>query len=632
MKRLRIDIETYSATPVTNGVYRYVEDPDFRILFANWAYEKGETQTAFGPDILLIPGLFDPGVIKVAHNSAFERICFSRWAWLAEHKDNTWPVYLAPEEWHDSMASAASQGLPQSLKYLARALGAEDKDEAGTRLIRKFCVPGRGGRVPTWSGPDWERFIDYGVQDVETLIDIDDRIGDIKSAAEWDTWVTDQKINDRGIRVDTTLARNAVDIALDNEKEMKGRIIELTGVDNPGSVAQLKKWILDSEGIQLESLNKSTVSELLERDDISPSLREVLTLRQSLALVAFKKFQAALDAVCLDGRARGQFRYFGAHTGRWTGRGIQLQNLARGGFYRMAEVEGKMVKVYDERAQDQALEMVRLGVGSDAETLKKLVRPMLVGPFSVCDFSAIEARVIAWLAGEDWTLEAFSRGRDIYVETAGRMGGLTRAQGKVAVLALGYGGGIASLKAMAGGQLDNPDGTPMTDDQMHVLVNQWRRANPHIVRWWKMLEQAFFRGGAAGRRIRIEGSGNERQIVLPSGRAIVYHQLEWGRDQYGNVRPSFWMPTGGAGGYRCETYGGRLAENVTQAVARDLLAASMVRMEAQGLPVVGHVHDEVLVETTDLEAVHSCMIESPVWAPGIPLDASGYVTQRYHKD
>ena len=462
MTTLYIDTETYSTTDIKRGVYRYSEDPEFLVLMAAWAVDDGPTQVAIGhEEIAAVPHLLDGSnvVVRVAHNAQFERVCLSRLAAL--------PVgsYLPPEAWEDTMALLAEWGYPQSLEDGARALGAEPKDSAGKDLIRWFCQPARNGkrRLPEDHPEKWAAFVEYCRQDVDTMRDIHKRLlakhGAWPTEQERQVWIADQKVNDRGITVDLELAAHAVEAASANTEEAKAEARAITGVENPNSTVQLLGWF----GGLLPDLKAGTVRDALARDDLTADQRRVLELRQGMALTAHKKFQVALDAASPDGRLRGGFRFFGAHTGRWAGRGLQFQNMPRAGF--SSEVE-----------QDAALLDLRLGLGADPHTLKALVRPMLVGPFAVCDYSAIEARVVAWLAGEEWALEAFAAGRDIYVETANRMGGgMGRKEGKVAVLALGYNGGVGSLQAMGGAALGD-------EAVLQRIVDQWRAANRNIVR------------------------------------------------------------------------------------------------------------------------------------------------------
>ena len=610
MTKLYIDIETRSRLDIKNtNVYRYVQDADFKILMADFAIDDGPVEHVEGDDILGLRGLIiDPSVTKVAHNAGFERVCFS----AALGVDG----YLPPEEWHDTMAVAGVRGMPKKLETLAKFLQVSEKDAAGTALINFFCKPNRKGEFnrPEDHIEKWLDFCAYCQQDVVTMREIDLKMGDFPTETERLTSFADQRINDHGLRIDIPMARKAVAAASVNQDAHVREVISITSIENPNSVMQFGGW-LQRRGHGLPDLRAETVEKALS-GDLPDDVRRVLELRQELALVASKKFQAALSGVCRDGRLRGGFNFYGAHTGRWSGRGAQPQNLPREAFK-------------DETEQEAAITDLLLGLGADALTLKKLVRPMFLLDGSVVDYSAIEARVIAWLAGEDWATEAFFAGRDIYVETANRMSTpgnkLTRFQGKVAVLALGYNGGVNSLRAM---------GATGSDEDLKKLVYQWRRANPNIVRFWDTLDNAFYRGGDAGHFITVRASTNncpcrqDREIVLPSGRAICYHSVMFKTDQMGHRRATFQAPAG----YRTDTYGGRLAENVTQAVARDILAEAILRLHENGVPVVGHVHDEVLTEDPDFPRVQEIMVAPPSWAVGLPIDGAGFVTGRYKKD
>lgn len=610
MSRLYMDIETYSSVDIKRGVYRYSESEDFKILMAAWAIDDDPVQISIGDEnIRSIPGLTDPQVTKVSHNAAFERVCFSSFLGL--------PVgsYLPSEEWLDTQALMAEWGYPQSLKEGAMALGASPKDEAGSALIRWFCIPDRSGkrREPSSSPERWEQFVSYCIQDVESMRDmlhrLENRYGLWPTPEEEKIFYADQHINDTGTPVDLSLAKVAVEAAEDNRMEDELEAMALTGCKNPGSTQQLLRWF----GGSLPDLKAETVRDALSRKDLySPDQIRVLELRQSMALTAHKKFQVALDASSPDGRLRGGFKFFGAHTGRWAGRGLQLQNLPRAGFESVAD-------------QDAAIVDLKMGLGADSKTLKALVRPLLIGPFTVCDYSAIEARVVAWLAGEDWALEAFASGRDIYVETANRMGhGMTRREGKIAVLALGYNGGIGSLQAMGGDAIGG-------ESTLQRIVDQWRSANRNIVRLWSKLERAFYYGGQAG-KLRVEVDGSDRLIRLPSGRPIVYHDVRASKVSSGRSRLSFQDPKLK---WRTDTYGGRLVENATQAVARDVLGSALVRLENAGYSVVGHIHDEVIVEgasKTSVADVRRIMVTPLEWSAGLPLDAAGYTCDRYRKE
>lgn len=642
MSLLRVDIETYSEVDLKKwGVYAHTEHPSFRILMAAYRMDGRPVRVALGHDDIvrnLRPLLLSEATLSVAHNAQFERVCFSRLLGM--------PVgtYLPPERWRDTMSVAAEHGLPQGLGMLAKVLGVEEKDEAGTRLINLFCKPRRmpdgtfRAYTPEEKPVEWADFMDYCAQDVDTLVEVDDALQALGGwpASEHEAWCADQRVNDTGIKVDTALARMAMAAGAINAEAQKARIKEIAGIDNPGSQPQMMKW-MRSEGLDPRNLRAETVQDLLD-GDLTETQREVLELRQELALVASKKYEAALGGCSPDGRFRGGFRFFGAHTGRWSGRGPQLQNLPR------ATLKPSWVRPDAEEEERTAAMVVAVeaaiadlmaGWGADALTLKALVRPMLTGPFTVVDYAAIEARVIAWLARETWALEAFALGRDIYVETADRMTAalncapFNRSQGKVAVLALGYNGGVNSLRAM---------GASGEDSDLQQLVSAWRRANPRIVSLWESMQDAFGSGGAVGPHLTVEVDGSTRRIRLPSGRAIGYHDVKW--EKYRVPDPNTgvmivkqgWRFRDPKTGQRAGTYGGRLSENVTQAVARDILAAAMVRLTAAGYRVVMHVHDEALVEGEHpVDEIRAIMNDSPAWARGLPIDSAGFTCQRYRK-
>ncbi len=924
-KPLLIDIETYSDIDLRkSNAYRYTESPQFEILMAAYAVGDDPVQVVFGSDVFDIPGLWDPTVEKIAHNAAFERICFS----AAGHRHPGVLLgrrYLNPEHWTDTQSLAALAGYPQKLEQLAHALGGEQKDSAGTLLINWFCKPDRKGnrRMPEDHPEKWAQFVEYCRQDVVTLRDVHKKLPTWPTEHEREVYLTDQRINDRGIQVDTVMAQAAIDAQEDNKLGQFREMQEITGLENPNSNVQLLGW-LKGQDLEVENLQAATVTRLL-KGDLPEPVERALELRQELALVAAKKYQAALDRVNADGRLRGSFAYHGAHTGRWAGRGVQLQNLPSASLAEK-DAPGEVV----DRTIAAAVLDLYLGYGADAKTLKALVRPMFTGPFTVVDYSAIEARVVAWLAGEEWALQAFRDGRDIYVETAERMGqGFTRKDGKVACIAAGspvltegglvpieevrpgvrvwdgvewvaqdgpvykgekhvieYGGltatedhlvwiegepepvpfGVAAARgarlqqsgagrrpvrvggdylpgtaipegvvpgvrsdalhrvrvgavavlgksvlrevqgvsgvqsaaprsaeavqsayvrtaavrawgpklrragdripvsvsagggavgsgepwasgaghgagpgeqqrslragepalghpeteqqqppqhaalrmgpavlalrgehgapeALGGGQQgEDPAGRPAgrggasegvavhrgtvavydlvnagprhrftvsgvlvhnclalgynggigslqamgaegSDEKLQYLVTQWRNANPAIVQFWADMQRAFRNGGDAG-RIRVEKDGRDRRVILPSGRAMVYHDVrerwveKWGQQvkqlSFQDPKPPY---------LRVDTYGGRLTENVTQAVARDVLAGALVSLERAGYDVVGHVHDEVLVQGTyPVEEIAGVLNDLPDWAEGLPIDAAGYNCPRYRKD
>lgn len=627
MPRLYIDIETRSRVDLKKySVYRYVQCPDFRILTAQWSLDGSPTRVAVGGSIRNIPGLWDDDVVKVAHNAAFERVCFSAYSGL--------PVgtYLPPQPWHDTQAVAADHGYPQSLDRLAKALGCSPKDTAGTRLINLFCKPNRKGE---FNGPDthpaeWLEFLLYGVQDVDTLMEVDAALGDFPTETERMVYWADQRINDHGILIDADMARRAVAAAHANRTEHEARVRELTGLANPGSQPQFLGWCKKEISKRIPNIQKETITRLLDSGRLTPEQEEVLLLRQELALVASKKFASALAGMNSDHRLRGTLRYGGAHTLRWAGRGTQVQNLPSEQF---KDNDGE----WDEVGEQAAILDLMMENGATSLELKKLVRSLFTGPdgLTIVDYAAIEARVIAWWCGEEWALEAFRKGRDIYVETAERMGGLTRAQGKVAVLALGFGGSINSLKVM---------GAEGEDRELQFLVDQWRKANPNIVQKWHALSDAVASAQdgpvAVGQHLTVSRSGETLRIHLPSGRALTYHGVRWERYQvtdphtgrtirkegwrYDNPKP---QPP-----LRIGTYGGRLAENVTQAIARDILAEALVRLLRKGFQPVGHVHDEIIVEGTHpVEQISRLMCVPPAWAPDLPINGEGFQTKRYRK-
>lgn len=667
--KLHIDLETFSTVDLRNATpYRYAEDPRFLILMGSYSLPDSDEVVDVESQEQLLDEVGelvrDNDVIKVAHNAPFERICFSRVLGLRVGK------YLDPRSWDDTQARAGVHGWPQKLATLAKALGADPKDEAGTALINWFCKPDRKGkrRMPADHQEKWAAFVRYCHQDVVTLIDVDRLLPDFPNERERLVYLADQLVNDTGMRLDLDLIRAAAEAAELNNMEHELQLGNLTGLAKPNNPTTLREWLAKQEThngkrLKLPDLRSETVEDRLAKlDDIgepahSP-LRQALELRQELAGTATKKFEAALYAVSRDGRMRGSFRYFGAHTGRWSGRGAQPQNLTRESFSNDADVALTVAELLD-------------GDRVSPLDLKRLVRPMFVGTpvLTVFDYRSIEAIVLAWVAGEQWVLDAFLAGRDLYVETAERMGGLTRSQGKIAVLALGYNGGANSLKAMAGsGFYLNPntgqiidsgslgqargelspgqaDIVAMDDQQIRErLVLPWRRANPHTVQLWQDLGDAFGDGGQAGRIYvdHVEDQlGRCARLWLPSGRAIHYHGIKW--ERYVVIDPKTGRPVRKEGWryanpkdpfnprMRIGTYGGRLAENVTQGIARDVLADAVVRLVDNGYPVVGHVHDEALVDSGDNERIEELAKVPPAWGPDLPVDVESFVTERYKK-
>lgn len=617
MRRIAIDYETRSRVDLKKaGVYAYSACPDFKILMMAWSIDGAPAKiTCDGDRItsLLNNWLSHDDVVIVAHNAPFERVTSSRHLGLEG--------FLAPTRFDDTAARAAEYGLPRNLKNLATALKCTPKDEAGMRLINLFCKPvPTGKRKGQWNDEtthpeDWEKFKAYCRQDVDTLVEVDAKLPQWPSQIERDAWDLDQIINDRGLPIDVELAKMAQKAALDNRMGDELRVTMLTGIINPGSNPQMMKWL---DGA-VPNLQEETVTKALAGDEITPLQREVLELRQELALSAASKYAAALLGVAPDDRVRGQFTFFGAHTGRWSSRGIQVQNLPRVAFKSDGEV-------------DAAILDLKLGLGGSPLTLKKLIRPMFVGPFTIVDFASIEARVIAWLADELWALEAFTAGRDIYVETAARFGPeFTRQQGKTAVLACGFGGGVNALRRM---------GAVGEDDELQVLVDAYRMANPKIVLLWRRLRENIAEGGRVGSRLAIRRVGDSMRLHLPSGRAIHYHGMKYGRytipdpeDPEQRITKTSWrFADPDSQGRLKGLYFGTLVENATQAIARDLLVEAMLRLEEHGYVILGHVHDEVILEGEhDVDTIVKIMCELPSWASGLPMDAEGQTTFRYKK-
>jgi len=637
--KISVDIETRSRVDLKKyGVYRYVTCPDFRILMAGWRVNgEGPVSSDLTQEEAVERFRFyweETDAIFKAHNAPFERVCFSAALGLPPGE------YLDPERFDDPQAKGAELGYPKKLEKMAPALGAQPKDAAGTRLINLFSKPNRKGG---WNGPEthpleWLDFVAYMEQDVYTMDDIDERLeaqGGWPNETERRLYMVDQRINDRGLAIDVPMAQQAVKVGAVNTSLQTQRVRSLAKVDNPNSIPQMQEWA-KREGLDMPNFQAETVEKVL-RGDLTADQREVLELRQELALAAPGKFSSALETH-VEGRLRGTLGFFGAHTGRWAGRGTQPHNLPRASFYPEGEdferikmmkdlgmdYEAEIVRVIEEMTRSAIVDLM-VSEYAPASTLKKLVRALFILNGCVVDYAAIEARVIAWLADEQWALKAFREGRDIYVETANRMGGLSRSQGKIAVLALGYNGGSGSLRAMAN---EGDEIHRLSDDVLYErYVYPWREANARIVKMWADLERAFRTGGKVGQHLRFEKDGSDRLLILPSGRAICYRKC--GVTRSGNrERLSYASPQG----FRMDLYGGRIAENVTQAVARDLLGEALIRLEDRGYNVVAHVHDEVLVEGAhDWHEISRIMCELPTWAKGLPVDGDGFVTERYRK-
>lgn len=588
--------------------------------------------------------IFDETVIKAAWNAQFERTCLSRY----------FGTQLSPDSWQCSMVWAASLSLPLKLKTAAEVLKTgEQKDDAGERLIKYFSVPCKptktnGGRIrnlPEHAPEDWALFKSYCMQDVRTERDIRHKLEAFPlQKSEWNFYHMDQRINDRGVLIDKTLVEQAITCDMMLSEEMTAKAYELTGLENPNSVSQLKGWLTE-RGIDVDSLGKKNVTALikdLDKHSIDSEALEMMRLRLQMAKSSIKKYQAADRYICLDGRAHGLFQFSGANrTQRWAGRGIQLQNLPQNHISTLDEAR-ELVKL-------GCFDMVESIYGNTPDILSQLIRTMLIPKegceFIVADFSAIEARVLAWLAGEQWRMDAFKRGDDIYCASASQMFGVPvvkhgingelRQKGKVAELACGYGGAAGALISM--GALD----MGLSEDELPGLIDDWRTANPHIVQFWWDVEKAAMdtvkdhKERNVG-RIGFQFYANTLWVVLPSGRKLAYIKPRLQPNRFGRMAMTFESLNAANKWSRGETYSGKLVENCTQSTARDLLAEAMWRMEQAGLDIVGHVHDEVILEvpkgTITVEDVCSIMNQNPVWANGLVLSSAGYRGDYYFKD
>ena len=662
MKTLSIDIETFSQADLNRtGVYRYAEDPSFEILLFGYSADGGEVQVvdlARGEKIPaeVLDALTDDAVIKAAFNANFERVCLSRY--LSDLGVSLDPFadrhplsceqarFLNPRSWRCTMIWSAYLGLPLSLAGAGAVLGLEkQKLETGRDLIRYFCRPcaptqsnGQRTRNLPQHAPDrWEEFIVYNRRDVETEMEIQRRLTNYPVPEEvWDQYCIDQEINDRGILIDRTLVENAIRMDEQSHEELTEKMKELTRLDNPSSVAQMKRWLMEN-GLEVESLGKKQVAALLK--DAPAPLREVLSLRQQLARSSVKKYLAMQSAACADGGARGMFQFYGANrTGRFSGRLIQLQNLPQN---HLADLEAARELV---RSGDY--EGVEEMYGDVPDTLSQLIRTAFVAPegrlFYVSDFSAIEARVIAWLAGEQWRLDLFKAGGDIYCGSASQMFGVPvekhgvnghlRQKGKIAELALGYGGSVGALKAMGAIEMG------LSEDELLPLVKAWRNANPRIVRlWWDVDSAAMTavreKTSTQTHGIRFTCRSGMLFITLPSGRNLAYVKPAIGENQFGSPSLTYLGVGGTKKWERLESYGPKLCENITQAVARDILCYAMTTLRC--CSIVAHVHDELIIEaepSVSLEVLCDQMGRTPPWAEGLILRADGYTTPFYKKD
>ena len=646
MQTLSIDLETYSDQPLAKtGVYRYVESPDFEILLFAYSVDGGpvrQIDLACGEKIPseILSALENETVTKWAFNANFERICLSHFLGYPTGD------YLKPDSWKCSMVWAAYMGLPLSLEGAGAVLGLEkQKLSEGKDLIKYFCQPcaptksngQRTRNLPKHSPDKWLAFKRYNIRDVETEMSIQARLSKYPVPdSVWEEYHLDQEINDRGVGLDMELVRQAIQMDGRSRSELTQAMKELTSLDNPNSVQQMKQWLADN-GMETDTLGKKAVAELLKT--APPQLQKVLTLRQQLAKSSVKKYQAMETAVCSDGRARGMFQFYGANrTGRWAGRIIQMQNLPQNHLDDLSEVRGLV------RAGDfDAVEMLYEDVPN---TLSQLIRTAFVpradAKLIVADFSAIEARVIAWLAGEKWRQDVFAEGKDIYCASASQMFGVPvekhgvnghlRQKGKIAELALGYGGSVGALKAMGALEMG------LSEDELPALVSAWRQSNPKIVQFWWAVDRAVM--DAITRKTTTKTHGivfSARNgmlfITLPSGRSLAYVKPKIGTNKFGGDCITYEGVGGTKKWERLDSYGPKFVENIVQATSRDILCYAMRTLRC--CSIVMHIHDEVVIEADrrmSLQAVCEQMGRTPPWAKGLRLRADGYETDFYKKD
>ena len=651
MRELGIDIETYSSADLKScGVYKYVEADDFTVLLFAYSVDGGPAVCCdfargehLPPEIVC--ALRDPSVVKTAFNAAFERVCLSRYF--------GWPL-MDPAQWRCTMVRAARMGLPLSLEQCGEVLRLKErKMTEGKALIRYFSIPSRGKRhLPADALDRWEVFKRYNIRDVEVEQQILARVRRLEPV-DFDErlYIADQRINDRGVLLDRQLAENAERF----DREYKAQLLEeariLTGLENPNSPAQIKSWLNRTFGISVTTLSKKTLDEVEELTKVWPKACRVLAMRREMGKTSNRKYSAMLACVCGDGRMHGLLQFCGAaRTGRWAGRLVQVQNLPQN---HLADLDyaRRLVKAGD-------LEDFELNYPNPNQVLSELIRTAFIAEsgctFHVCDFSAIEARVVAWLAGEKWVLDVFRAGGDIYCATASQMFGVPvkkhgqnaelRQKGKIAVLALGYGGGVAALEAMGGSQLG------LTESEEWDIVKRWRSSNPLIVKFWAIVERAAVRAIKTGETIAVNRNTVISYrwcmllITLPSGRTICYPRARIGVERNDGRRGDHeiieyeglnqttrkWEVI--------RTYGGKLTENIVQAIARDILGHVILRAEDAGLKIVFHVHDEIVVETPEnraeetVKALEEMFSRPPVWAPDLPLSGAGFTTPYYKKD
>lgn len=648
MQTLAIDIETFSSADLLKGgVYKYVESPDFDILLFAYSFDGADVEIIdLTVDELpenLIEVLTDSRILKTAHNANFERTCLQKYL----------GIELSPDQWSCTMAVASMVGLPLSLDAVAKALNLEQqKDATGKSLIRYFCLPCKptkvnGSRIRNHPQDDpekWEKFKHYCMQDVRTEQAIRKRINWFTVPdSEIKLWQLDQRINDKGILLDPTLVNRAIAMDLEYNDKLVIEAIQLTGLDNPNSVSQLKKWMQEAIGEEVETLSKNSIPELLKKTD-DKIVKRVLHIRQEMSRTSVKKYKAMEAAICADMRVRGLLQYYGANrTGRWAGRLVQVQNLPQNHLPDL-ELARSLVR-------DGDTELVDMAFGNVPDTLSQLIRTSFVAPpghrFIIADFSAIEARVIAWLAGEQWRLQVFNTHGKIYEASASQMfkvpiqdikkGSDLRQKGKVSELALGYQGGPNALITMGALKMG------LKEEELPMLVRMWRNANKAIVAFWNTVQDAAITCVRDNTLEKIQHGISffmERGVLfieLPSKRRLAYLRPKLVNSKFGGMALTYeGMSQTTKQWTRQDTYGGKLVENIVQAVARDCLADAMLRLDAAGYNEVMHVHDEIVMEEPygkgSLEEVNKIMGTTIPWAKGLPLKADSYECEFYKKD
>lgn len=651
MKILSIDIETFSDVDIGKcGVYRYTDSPNFNILLFGYSIDGGSVEVidmASGEKLsqFIIDTIIDDNVIKTAFNAQFERVCLMRYLSRLLNKN----IYLHPFSWSCTEVQASMLGLPLSLAGVGKVVKLdEQKMDEGKALIRYFCTPCRataanGGRtrnMPKDAPEKWELFKKYNVRDVQVELAIREKLKKYPiPEKEQEFYVLDQKINDFGLLVDEKLVEEAISCDRQFTVVATEKAYELTGLENPNSVAQLKGWLKD-RGVEVQSLSKKAVTDLVEETE--GEVAEALKLRLLMAKTSVKKYEAIERAVCSDGRVHGLFQFYGANrTGRWSGRLVQFQNLPQNHL--------KDLTLARDLIKEGRFEDVELLFGNTPSVLSELIRTNFISKeghrFIVADFSAIEARVISWLAGEKWRLDVFASHGKIYEAAASMMfhvpiesvtkGSPLRQKGKISELACGYGGGVGALKSM--GALD----MGVEEHELQGLIDNWRNANPYIVKfWWDVDRMAIKavkeRGKTSTHGIIFTYKSGMLFVTLPSGRNLVYVKPRIGLNKFGREGLTYEGIGATKKWQRIETYGPKIVENIVQATSRDLLAEAMLRLDKAGYKIVAHVHDEAICEVPigegSVEEMCAIMAESPKWVKGLPLKADGYECNFYMKD